>query len=105
MREERLSSVSETNLMVGKIVLITGGTGGIGKATAVGLARGAQRASHGHFHPSASACARTCAGVRVSTAGAGPVIDSNSRWDASAPAVGACWVMVAALIGCLPLSR
>jgi NAD(P)-dependent dehydrogenase (short-subunit alcohol dehydrogenase family) len=39
MREERLSSVSETNLMVGKIVLITGGTGGIGKATAVGLAR------------------------------------------------------------------
>ena len=73
--------------------------------TAVGLALGAQRASHGHFHPSASACARTCAGVRVSTAGAGPVIDSNSRWDASAPAVGACWVMVAALIGCLPLSR
>src|SRR2546422_1579059 len=39
MREERLSSVSETNLMVGKIVLITGGTGGIGKATAIGLAR------------------------------------------------------------------
>src|SRR6266702_2016460 len=38
MREERLSSVSETNLMVGKIVLITGGTGGIGKATAIGLA-------------------------------------------------------------------
>ncbi len=39
MREERLSSVSETNLVVGKIVLITGGTGGIGKATAIGLAR------------------------------------------------------------------
>jgi NAD(P)-dependent dehydrogenase (short-subunit alcohol dehydrogenase family) len=39
MREERLSSVSETNLMVGKVVLITGGTGGIGKATAIGLAR------------------------------------------------------------------
>ena len=39
MRVERLSSVSETNLMVGKIVLITGGTGGIGKATAIGLAR------------------------------------------------------------------
>src|SRR2546422_3699770 len=39
MREERLSSVSETNLMVGKIVLITGGTGGIGKAAAIGLAR------------------------------------------------------------------
>src|SRR5947208_15314694 len=39
MREERLSSVSETNLMAGKIVLITGGTGGIGKATAIGLAR------------------------------------------------------------------
>ena len=39
MREERLSSVSETNLMVGKIVMITGGTGGIGKATAIGLAR------------------------------------------------------------------
>src|SRR3979409_1966379 len=37
MREERLSSVSETNLMVGKIVLITGGTGGIGKATGIGL--------------------------------------------------------------------
>src|SRR5438876_2505679 len=39
IREERLSSVSETNLMAGKIVLITGGTGGIGKATAIGLAR------------------------------------------------------------------
>jgi retinol dehydrogenase 14 len=39
MREERLSSVSETNPMVGKIALITGGTGGIGKATAIGLAR------------------------------------------------------------------
>src|SRR5437588_372076 len=38
IREERLSSVSETNLMAGKIVLITGGTGGIGKATAIGLA-------------------------------------------------------------------
>src|SRR6266550_4251321 len=39
MREERLSSVCETSPMVGKIVLITGGTGGIGKATAIGLAR------------------------------------------------------------------
>ena len=39
MRVERLSSVSETDLMAGKIVLITGGTGGIGKATAIGLAR------------------------------------------------------------------
>src|SRR5438477_9388161 len=39
IREERLSSVSETNLMAGKIVLITGGTGGISKATAIGLAR------------------------------------------------------------------
>lgn len=39
MREERLSSVSETSLMIGKIVMITGGTGGIGKATAIGLAR------------------------------------------------------------------
>src|SRR6266480_7310124 len=38
MREERLSSVCETSPMVGKIVLITGGTGGIGKATAIGLA-------------------------------------------------------------------
>jgi retinol dehydrogenase 14 len=39
MREERLSSVSETSPMAGKIALITGGTGGIGKATAIGLAR------------------------------------------------------------------
>jgi retinol dehydrogenase 14 len=39
MPKERSSSVSETNPMVGKIVLITGGTGGIGKATAIGLAR------------------------------------------------------------------
>src|SRR2546426_8740103 len=45
MREERLSSRSEaragadTLTMAGKIVLITGGTGGIGKATAIGLAR------------------------------------------------------------------
>src|SRR5438270_13388960 len=44
MREERLSSPSEarspadTPPMAGKVVLITGGTGGIGKATAIGLA-------------------------------------------------------------------
>src|SRR5881628_1547976 len=44
MREERLSSPSEaragadTLTMTGKVVLITGGTGGIGKATAIGLA-------------------------------------------------------------------
>src|SRR5438309_6526138 len=38
MRVERLSSMSETDLMAGKVVLITGGTGGIGKATAIGLA-------------------------------------------------------------------
>src|ERR1700704_5806084 len=39
MREEPLSSPSESTLpMAGKVVLITGGTGGIGKATAIGLA-------------------------------------------------------------------
>src|SRR3979411_1860272 len=44
MREERLSSPSEARTpadmppMAGKVVLITGGTGGIGKATAIGLA-------------------------------------------------------------------
>ena len=43
-REERLSSPSKartragTLTMAGKVVLITGGTGGIGKATAIGLA-------------------------------------------------------------------
>src|SRR5438874_3838386 len=43
-REERLSSTSKartragTLTMAGKVVLITGGTGGIGKATAIGLA-------------------------------------------------------------------
>src|SRR6184192_392464 len=43
-REERLSSLSKartragTLTMAGKVVLITGGTGGIGKATAIGLA-------------------------------------------------------------------
>src|ERR1700682_2991265 len=44
MREERLSSPSEARTrantlpMAGKVVLITGATGGIGKATAIGLA-------------------------------------------------------------------
>src|SRR3981189_2959975 len=44
MRGEPLSSPSETPTptrtlpMAGKVVLITGGTGGIGKATAIGLA-------------------------------------------------------------------
>src|SRR6266702_5584236 len=44
MRGEPLSSPSETATsagmlpMAGKVVLITGGTGGIGKATAIGLA-------------------------------------------------------------------
>ena len=44
MREERLSSMSESQAsadklpMAGKVVLVTGGTGGIGKATAIGLA-------------------------------------------------------------------
>jgi retinol dehydrogenase 14 len=44
MREERLSSPSEARTvadklrMAGRVVLITGGTGGIGKATAIGLA-------------------------------------------------------------------
>jgi len=44
MREERLSSLSDARTkagtlpMAGKVVLITGGTGGIGKATATGLA-------------------------------------------------------------------
>ena len=35
---ERSSSVSETLTVAGKVVLVTGGTGGIGKATAIGLA-------------------------------------------------------------------
>ena len=44
MREEPLSSMSESQAsadklpMAGKVVLVTGGTGGIGKATAIGLA-------------------------------------------------------------------
>jgi retinol dehydrogenase 14 len=44
MHEERLSSPSEARTsaeklpMVGKVVLVTGGTGGIGRATAIGLA-------------------------------------------------------------------
>ena len=32
------SSMADTLPMAGKVVLITGGTGGIGKATAIGLA-------------------------------------------------------------------
>src|SRR5436305_5042823 len=45
MHEERLSSPSEartpanTLTMAGKVALVTGGTGGIGKATAVGIAK------------------------------------------------------------------
>ena len=72
MREGRLLSVSETKPMAGKIVLITGGTGGIGKATAFGLAAlGARVGITGRDPARAERAA-----VDIRTASGNPVVDA-----------------------------
>src|SRR5438128_7837365 len=67
-------AVADTRLMAGKTVLVTGGTGGIGKATAVGLARlGARVGITGRDSARAEAAA---ADIRIAT--------NNSAVDAFA---------------------
>jgi retinol dehydrogenase-14 len=78
MPEERLSSRSEARTptatlpMAGKVVLITGGTGGIGKATAIGLATmGARVGITGRDHGRTE---RAAADIR--TASRNPAVDA-----------------------------
>src|SRR5258708_39087484 len=64
--------MAEVRLMAGKSVLVTGGTGGIGKATAIGLtALGARVGITGRDRARAEAAA---AGIRA--APGGPAVDA-----------------------------
>jgi retinol dehydrogenase-14 len=78
MHEERLSSRSEAQTstktlpMAGKVVLITGGTGGIGRATAIGLAKMGARVGVTGRDPARAE--RAAADIR--TASRNPAVDA-----------------------------